>query len=113
MAFPDPRTLAGLLAGRLHGEPAAAPIRAVAIDSRRVQAGDVFFALSGRSRDGHGFVGAALAAGASRTSAPARERAQTVRTGRQTDVHGGLAAARSEALHKTSRLLFGKLAKEA
>lgn len=65
MAFPDPCTLAGLLAGQLHGEPAAAPIRAVAIDSRRVQAGDVFFALSGRSRDGHGFVGAALAAGAS------------------------------------------------
>ena len=65
MALPDPRTLAGLLAGQLHGQPAAEPIRAVAIDSRRVQAGDAFFALSGRSRDGHDFVAAALAAGAS------------------------------------------------
>lgn len=64
MALPDPRTLAGLLAGQLHGDPAAAPIRAVAIDSRRVQAGDAFFALAGRSRDGHSFVDAAIASGA-------------------------------------------------
>ncbi len=65
MALPAPRTLAALLAGQLHGDPAAAPIRAVAIDSRRVQAGDAFFALGGRSRDGHSFVANAIAAGAS------------------------------------------------
>jgi len=64
MALPDPRTLAGLVAGQLHAEPAAGPIRAVAIDSRRVQPGDAFFALGGRSRDGHDFAAAAIAAGA-------------------------------------------------
>ncbi|MFZ0409755.1 MAG: alanine racemase [Cyanobium sp.] len=65
MAFPEPLTLAGLLAGQLHGDPPAEPIRAVVIDSRRVQAGDLFFALGGRSRDGHDFVAAAIEAGAS------------------------------------------------
>ncbi|MCX5947364.1 MAG: alanine racemase [Cyanobacteria bacterium] len=64
MALPDPRMLAGLLAGQLHGNPPTKPVRGVAIDSRRVQAGDAFFALSGRSRDGHDFVAAAIAAGA-------------------------------------------------
>ncbi|MEI6031153.1 MAG: alanine racemase [Synechococcaceae cyanobacterium ELA739] len=64
MALPDPRTLAGLVAGQLHGDPAAGPIRSVAIDSRRVQPGDAFFALAGRSRDGHDFAAAAIAAGA-------------------------------------------------
>jgi alanine racemase len=36
----------------------------VAIDSRRVQPGDVFFALAGRHADGHRFLADALAAGA-------------------------------------------------
>lgn len=65
MSLPTPAALADLLEGELLGHPAETPARAVAIDSRRVLPGDLFFALSGRRRDGHGFVEAAEAAGAS------------------------------------------------
>ncbi len=50
------------------------PIAGVAIDSRRVAAGDVFFALVGPNQDGHDYVARALAAGAAAavvTHAPA------------------------------------------
>ena len=63
-AYPDPATLAVLLQGDLLGGAPTAPIRGVAIDSRRVQPGDVFFALPGRHADGHTYLAAALEAGA-------------------------------------------------
>lgn len=68
MALPSAATLADLLGGVLRGDTTAerlhSPLRGVCIDSRRVQPGDVFFALPGRQRDGHQFVASALAAGA-------------------------------------------------
>ena len=68
MALPSAASLAALLGGVLHGDATAeqlnAPLRGVCIDSRRIQAGDVFFALPGRQSDGHRFAAAALAAGA-------------------------------------------------
>jgi alanine racemase len=65
MALPSPSALAALLDGELLGPVGEGPIRRAAIDSRRVQPGDAFFALAGRHRDGHAFADAALAAGAS------------------------------------------------
>src|SRR5262245_32430440 len=41
------------------------PVRGLALDSRRVRSGDLFFALAGVKRDGGAFVDAAFAAGAS------------------------------------------------
>jgi alanine racemase len=65
MSLPTPRELVTLLDGELRGTPAEQPLRAVAIDSRRVLPGDLFVALGGRHCDGHDFVEAAEAAGAS------------------------------------------------
>jgi UDP-N-acetylmuramoyl-tripeptide--D-alanyl-D-alanine ligase len=48
--------------GRLQGEDRA--FNEIAIDSRRLSAGDLFAALRGDKADGHDFVGAAAAAGA-------------------------------------------------
>ncbi|MEB3199443.1 MAG: alanine racemase [Synechococcaceae cyanobacterium] len=64
MVLPSPTDLAVLLNGVLRGDPAPGPPRGVRIDSRRVSAGDLFFALSGRQHDGHAFAAAALEAGA-------------------------------------------------
>ena len=51
--------------GTLIGDAeAAACYRGAAIDSRRVEAGELFFALPGERTDGHRFVAAALVAGA-------------------------------------------------
>jgi alanine racemase len=68
-AYPDPAELAALLGGELRGpappgETLRRPIGGVAIDSRRVLPGDLFFALPGRHADGHRFLDEALAAGA-------------------------------------------------
>jgi alanine racemase len=65
MSLPSPAALVDLLEGELLGSPGSDPPRSVAIDSRRVLPGDLFFALNGRRRDGHAFVQAAQAAGAS------------------------------------------------
>ncbi|MCU0529235.1 MAG: alanine racemase [Cyanobium sp. Prado107] len=65
MTLPAPRELVALLDGELRGVPAEQPLRAVAIDSRRVLPGDLFVALEGLHCDGHDFVEAAEAAGAS------------------------------------------------
>lgn len=65
MTLPDPQELAALLGGDRRGTGTGdGPLRAAAIDSRRVRPGDVFFALGGQQVDGHAFVPAALEAGA-------------------------------------------------
>lgn len=53
------------MSGALIGDvDAGACYRGAAIDSRRVEGGELFFALPGERTDGHRFVAAALAAGA-------------------------------------------------
>jgi UDP-N-acetylmuramoyl-tripeptide--D-alanyl-D-alanine ligase len=55
------------MAQAMHAEPAGplpAAITGISIDSRSVAPGEAFFAIAGDNRDGHGFVAAALAAGA-------------------------------------------------
>ena len=62
MSLPDPEVLATLLDGELKGVSLDRhPPRSGVIDSRRVQPGDVFFALAGRQADGHAHVGEAMA----------------------------------------------------
>jgi UDP-N-acetylmuramoyl-tripeptide--D-alanyl-D-alanine ligase len=51
------------MAAEVVGDPAR-EWNGAAIDSRKVRAGELFFALPGARTDGHGFVAAALAAGA-------------------------------------------------
>ena len=48
----------------MHGDPQV-DVTGLALDSRRVRGGDLFFALAGQKRDGGAFVDAAFAAGAS------------------------------------------------
>jgi UDP-N-acetylmuramoyl-L-alanyl-D-glutamate--2,6-diaminopimelate ligase len=48
----------------VRGDPHV-PVKGLALDSRRVSGGDLFFALAGVKRDGGAFVDAAFAAGAS------------------------------------------------
>lgn len=55
--------LAKFLGARYQGAAHVIP-RGVAIDSRQVKDGDLFFALKGEKVDGHQFIGAALAQGA-------------------------------------------------
>lgn len=57
---------AAAMAGRVRPPPPAEPreITGVSIDSRRIAAGDLFFAVRGPNRDGHAFVADALARGA-------------------------------------------------
>jgi UDP-N-acetylmuramoyl-tripeptide--D-alanyl-D-alanine ligase len=45
--------------------PLPASISGISIDSRTITPGEAFFAIGGERRDGHDFVAAALAAGAS------------------------------------------------
>jgi UDP-N-acetylmuramoyl-tripeptide--D-alanyl-D-alanine ligase len=58
----DEALQAGLYAQRVGAAPAA--INGLSIDTRTLQPGDLFFALQGENRDGHGFVEAAFKAGA-------------------------------------------------
>ncbi|MEK7216181.1 MAG: UDP-N-acetylmuramyl-tripeptide synthetase, partial [Chloroflexota bacterium] len=55
--------IAGLPVRSVTGNPDTA-IRSVVTDSRRVQPGDLFVALTGLQADGHRFISAAVAAGA-------------------------------------------------
>ncbi len=58
-----PRLLGDLLPGLSH-EVAAVPVTGLAIDSRKVQAGDVFLAIKGHEADGRDYIHAAISAGA-------------------------------------------------
>jgi UDP-N-acetylmuramoyl-tripeptide--D-alanyl-D-alanine ligase len=51
--------------GRLLSGSGTTPASGICTDSRRIRAGDVFFALAGRHFDGHNFLPAAAAKGAS------------------------------------------------
>ena len=42
------------------GEPAARPLAGWSVDTRTLEAGDVYFALRGGTRDGHEFVPQAI-----------------------------------------------------
>ena len=57
-------TIAHDVGGTLHGASGTELVRDVVIDSRRVGAGSLFVALPGERVDGHAFVTAAVAAGA-------------------------------------------------
>ncbi|MEM8665149.1 MAG: Mur ligase domain-containing protein, partial [Pseudomonadota bacterium] len=58
-------TLAEAAGGHLEGVAGDTPVTGISIDSRTLMPGDAFFAITGVSMDGHRFVDAALAAGAS------------------------------------------------
>ena len=58
-----PEAVLAATGGRLEGTPPAA-LTGVSIDSRAVQAGDIFVAIRGDSLDGHDYAAAALRAGA-------------------------------------------------
>jgi UDP-N-acetylmuramoyl-tripeptide--D-alanyl-D-alanine ligase len=56
--------VAAAVGGRLQGRAADAPVRGVSLDSRTLQAGDLFVGVRGDRFDGDRFAAAALAAGA-------------------------------------------------
>ncbi len=62
-ALPTLADLAARVSGRVVGDPAVR-VRGVTHDSRRVEPGELFAAVSGFERDGHDYVGAAASAGA-------------------------------------------------
>ena len=66
---------AAAAAGALLAGPGEARIDAVAIDSRQVRPGSLFVALPGERADGHDYIAAAVAAGASAILAEAGRRA--------------------------------------
>lgn len=70
MELPTAPVLATLLGGALRGSPPPVAPRGVAIDSRRVRPGDVFFALPGRHVHGARFAEAALTTGAALSVVP-------------------------------------------
>ena len=67
-----PHDLIAASGGRLIGE--MSPGSGVSIDTRTLEAGDLFFAIKGDVHDGHGFVRQALAKGAA-VAVVAEERA--------------------------------------
>jgi UDP-N-acetylmuramoyl-tripeptide--D-alanyl-D-alanine ligase len=86
-------TLDAERAGRALGVgPLAAPVIDVSIDSRTVKPGDLFIAIKGERFDGHDFVQAALAAGAS--GAVVERAAWAARA--ESDASGGRSVATAE-----------------
>ncbi|WMS40850.1 UDP-N-acetylmuramoyl-tripeptide--D-alanyl-D-alanine ligase [Acuticoccus sp. MNP-M23] len=59
------KTLSHAAGGRLEGAPEDTPVSGISIDTRTLGPGDAYFAIKGVRMDGHQFVPAALAAGAS------------------------------------------------
>ncbi len=59
------KSLADAAGGRLQGAPEDTPVSGISIDTRTIAPGDAYFAIRGLTMDGHDFVPAALAAGAS------------------------------------------------
>src|SRR3954454_12298879 len=57
-----PEEIVAATGARLSGD--VKPATGASIDTRTLQAGDLFFAIAGEARDGHAFVGDALAQGA-------------------------------------------------
>ena len=87
--------------------PRDAAIEALAFDSRAVRPGSCFFAIPGTQCDGHDFIGAALAAGATAVVCermPA-ERPEGVAFVRVKDAHGALADAAAAFYDHPSRAL--------
>ncbi len=64
----------GAALGTEPSEPPNTPVNGVSIDSRTLEAGDLFFAIKGDAHDGHDHVGRAFEAGAS-AAVVSRERA--------------------------------------
>ena len=61
----SPELAAQWCRGTWQPRPPVAPLAAVGTDSRRAESGQLFFALQGDKADGHDFLGAVCAAGAS------------------------------------------------
>ncbi len=70
--------LANAVYGEVRGIPA--PITGISIDTRTLQPGDIFFAISGDNSDGHAYVGRALENGAS-LAVVTREKANVFESG--------------------------------
>ncbi|MGQ3676627.1 UDP-N-acetylmuramoylalanyl-D-glutamyl-2,6-diaminopimelate--D-alanyl-D-alanine ligase [Xanthobacter sp. TB0139] len=68
----DPGEMAAAMGADMRGVPGG--IYGISIDSRTLEPGDAFFAITGEASDGHAYVEKALAAGAS-VAVVARERA--------------------------------------
>jgi UDP-N-acetylmuramyl pentapeptide synthase len=60
----SPQQAAADSGGRWHPQMPPEPLRAGCVDSRRAEAGCLFFALKGERADGHDFLDAVVAAGA-------------------------------------------------
>ncbi|MGD9782508.1 MAG: UDP-N-acetylmuramoyl-tripeptide--D-alanyl-D-alanine ligase [Kiritimatiellia bacterium] len=60
----SPNLAAAWCRGQWHARRPSEPLRALAVDSRRAGAGDLFFALKGEKADGHDFLSAVASAGA-------------------------------------------------
>ncbi len=90
------RDAACAMEGRLGGPLGDAVVTDVAIDSRTVQPGELFFAIRGARFDGHDFVDAALARGAAacvvRADYPAATNAPLIRVDDPTAALGRLGA---------------------
>ncbi len=58
------REIASIIRGKISGPDPEVKVRGVAIDSRKIKPGNLFFALPGQRVDGHNFIPQVLAAGA-------------------------------------------------